>query len=368
MGEYKDLLKKLLDERARGPTVIGGMIPHPDPQVVRDSIGFIDENLGDLNDFPATNLAVSYIARKLSDWMFHSYYPGMATSGGSEANILAELLARAEGARKVAAFETAHYSVWKAADILGLKKVVLPVEEGYKPRLDLLDETVDDETLLVLTVGTTETGFIDPVVEASRIACSNGGIVHIDGAFAGIIQSYLNPVKIPRKLDDCIKTYTVDLHKIPEAPAPSGFLLASDSDVLDKLYYKADYIPSGRQFGLLGTRPGWTVIAGALSLARIEDKGGIGRIAELLLDSSKRIAEGLEDYGYTTPHKVEAPVLCLLHPEINDIVDNLSRAGYSVYRCMNGRGIRLAVTPWLIREYGVEGVVELLGEAAETTF
>jgi tyrosine decarboxylase/aspartate 1-decarboxylase len=368
VGEYRDLLKRLVNERSKGPTVIGGMIPHPDPVLVRDSIGFIDENLGDLSDFPASRFAVSYIADRLSNWMFRASYPGMATSGGSEANTLAGLLARSEGARKIVAFETAHYSVWKAADLLGLEKIVLPVENGYNPNLEILEETVDDETLLVLTVGTTETGFIDPILDASRIACSNGGIVHIDGAFAGIIQSYLDPYKIPRKLDGCVRTYSVDLHKIPEAPAPSGFILASDEEVLEGLYYKAEYIPSGRQFGLLGTRPGWTVIAGALSLARIEDKGGIERIARLLLDSSKEIAEGLKKYGYSTPHKVETPILCLLHSNIDEIVNNLSKAGYSVYRCMKGRGIRLAVTPWLIREYSVDGVIELLGEAAEATF
>jgi len=364
MGEYKKLLEALLNEKLKGPTVLGGMIPHPDPQIVRDSIGFVDENLGDLDDFPATKKAIEYIANKLSEWMFTNKHAGMATSGGTEGNFLAAFLAKLNGARRIVAFETAHYSVWKTAKILGMNTIKLPVEKGYLPRLDLLEEALDNETLLVLTIGTTETGYIDPVLEATNTACKLGARVHIDGAFAGVIQKYLPPHKIPKVLNDCIRTYTVDLHKIPEAPSPSGFLFVSDIELLEKLFFNADYIPSGRQFGLLGTRPGWTIIAGALSLAKIEEKGGIESLATRLMDATKRIASQLSEYGYSIPHEIETPIVCLLHEEINSIITNLRRSGYNIYRCLKGRGLRLAVTPWLLREYGIDEIVNLLSDAA----
>ncbi|MCE4614574.1 MAG: aminotransferase class V-fold PLP-dependent enzyme [Desulfurococcales archaeon] len=367
MGEYKKLLETLLEEKLNGPTVLGGMIPHPDPQIIRDSIGFIDENLGDLNDFPATGKAIEYISKKLSEWMFSSKYPGMATSGGTEGNFLAAFLAKIKGASKIVAFETAHYSIWKTAEILGMKPVRLTVEKGYIPRIDLLEDALDDKSLLVLTIGTTETGFIDPVLEAASTACRLGAKVHVDGAFAGVIQKRLTPHKIPRVLDDCVRTYTVDLHKIPEAPSPSGFLFVSTPDLLENLFFEAEYIPSGRQFGLLGTRPGWTIIAGALSLARIEDKGGIESLASKLMDASKSIVEQLSEYDYSVPHNVETPIVCLLHSEINKVFRNLRKSGYNIYKCLQSKGLRLAITPWLLREYGVNGVVNLLGEAASTT-
>ncbi|MCE4606202.1 MAG: aminotransferase class V-fold PLP-dependent enzyme [Desulfurococcales archaeon] len=366
MREYKKLLEMLLNEKLKGPTVLGGMIPHPDPQIVRDSIGFIDENLGDLDDFPATKRAIEYIEGKLSEWMFTGKYTGMATTGGTESNFLSAFLAKLDGARRIVAFETAHYSVWKIARILGMDLVRLPVEKGYLPKLDALEDALDDKSLLVLTVGTTETGYIDPVLEASNTACKLGAKVHIDGAFAGVIQKYLSPHKIPKTLNGCIRTYTVDLHKIPEAPSPSGFLFVSDTELLEKLFFNADYIPSGRQFGLLGTRPGWTIIAGALSLARIEEKGGIELLATRLMDSSKRIASQLSDYDYSIPHDIETPVVCLLHDKIDRVLMNLYRAGYNIYRCLKGRGLRLAVTPWLLREYGIDEIVKLLADAAST--
>ncbi len=363
MKEYKELLRHLLDRRARGPTVLGGMTPHPDPRLVADAVGFIDENMGDLDSYPATKYAVSYISEKLSSWMFHGKFTGIATSGGSESNILALYAAREEGYTRVAAFRSAHYSIAKAARLLGMEMKWLPVEDGYKPLLNGLEESVDDRTVLVVTVGTTETGYIDPVNEAASIACRMGARIHVDGAYAGILQGSLGSYKVPRRLDSCIQTYAVDLHKLPEAPSPSGFLLVYDENLVEKLYFAADYIPSGRQFGLYGTRPGWTVVAGALSLARIEDTGGIELFTRRLMDASRNLADSLSSIGFNIRHPIETPVLCLEHGGIDRIISNLGKAGYRVYRCMKGRGIRLAVTPWLIRSYGLEGVASLLGDA-----
>ncbi|MEB3773675.1 MAG: aminotransferase class V-fold PLP-dependent enzyme [Desulfurococcales archaeon] len=354
------LLRSLLKLRGEA-RVIGGMTPKPIQPVAELCKLFIDENAGDPKSYPAVEESIRYIIKTISRMAFNRIYSGWVTSGASEANLLALYAAREEGYRRVVYPASAHYSIPKSARLLGMEAVEVEVEDGYRPRLDVIEEVAGRGDVLVATIGTTETGFIDPVKRLREIALEKGARIHVDAAFTGPIIRYLDPGKVPEMLDDVVATISIDLHKIPEAPMGVGVLLSSSDRIIRRLFNKAPYIPSGEQFGVLGTRPGCPVVAGAYSLALLEERG-VGRVAGELMNASRRIVEELEAHGYHTPHRIETPILCLLHDDIHRVTGRINSMGYRVYRCLYGKGIRVAVMPHIARR--PEEVIDVLSRAS----
>ncbi|MDQ3670474.1 MAG: aminotransferase class V-fold PLP-dependent enzyme [Actinomycetota bacterium] len=83
--------------------------------------------------------------------------------------------------------EQAHSSVDKAARLLGLELRKIPVDEAFRMRPDALAAEIDraGTTAVVATVGTTSTTSVDPV-PALADACERAGVwLHVDAAYAG---------------------------------------------------------------------------------------------------------------------------------------------------------------------------------------
>ena len=99
---------------------------------------------------------------------------GSVVSGGSEANILAMWTARNRAQkhkREVIISEFCHFSFDKAADLLGLTLVKIPVGSDYKIRTDLARKAVGENTMAIVGIaGTTGLGVCDPISELSEIA------------------------------------------------------------------------------------------------------------------------------------------------------------------------------------------------------
>lgn len=104
---------------------------------------------------------------------------GHMTPGSTVSNITGIWAAREiTGAKRVVSSSAAHLSVAKAAHLLGLQHVVIPVDELGRLNPDELGAI--DDAILVLTAGTTNTGAIDPVALAGRAAWT-----HVDAAWCG---------------------------------------------------------------------------------------------------------------------------------------------------------------------------------------
>lgn len=150
------------------------------------------------------------IEEKLIKWMASlAGFPentsgGLFVSGGSMANITALHAARVshltedEYAQGVAYLsDQTHSSVAKGLRILGLRKdqiVKIPVDDSFRMRTDLLNEAIirDIEAgkkpyVVIGTIGTTNTGTIDPLQEIADIADKYGLWFHVDGAYGASI-------------------------------------------------------------------------------------------------------------------------------------------------------------------------------------
>lgn len=339
------------------------MIPCPSEEARRVLYEKAYVNLGDIESYPELKKAWNIVLEFSSKYSLGHRYPGIITSGATESNILAVYLAKLSGSRRVLSFKTAHYSIEKAVRLLGLKHVKLPVINGYEPDLSSLESKVKEGDLIVATLGNTFTGYLDPVNEISKVASEANAFLHVDAAFAGSLLSFLERRPLAQ-LDKVVRTLALDVHKIPEAPIGVGVLLAYSKEYLENAWFKAPYIPSGRQVGLLGTRAGAPLLAAKVIVEKLMNENNMKKLYERLMDATKKVYEELVEKGpYDSPHEPQVPILCLCHDGLNAILKRLKDKGYRAYTCRPlFNGIRLAVMPHILDE--IDEIVNLLKEVA----
>ncbi|MCE4624486.1 MAG: aminotransferase class V-fold PLP-dependent enzyme [Desulfurococcales archaeon] len=355
------------ESRCNDIRVVGAMISDPPAPAVEECANKINTNLGDPVSYPGMNEAIKSIISRVSREALGKEYPGWVTSGATESNLLALYYWRERGKNKLILLESAHYSVLKAAKILGLKYHVIPLKPSSCAPARKLTEVVDHKSIVVATIGTTELGCIDDVRGMAEIAEKVGAAIHVDAAFLGPIMRYIVP-PVMIELNDTVATLALDMHKIPEAPLPLGVLLASDQTIIESLYTQSSYIPSGRQFGILGSRPGCPVYAALRSIETLEKMfGSFEGIAEALNREAERITRELGKCGYRRISPPGRPILCLQHPNIDKIFKKASQMGIQLYKCTAPKGVRLVVMPHHIYNRETDCILELLSRFASVS-
>ncbi|MFD9092506.1 lysine decarboxylase DesA [Streptomyces collinus] len=202
------------------------------------------------------------IERRLVDWTAERIGLGPAadgvfTSGGTQSNLQALLLAREEaktedlGRLRIFASEVSHFSVKKSAKLLGLGPdavVSVPVDQDKRMRtLALAHELERCERdglvpmAVVATAGTTDFGSIDPLPEIAELCARHGVWMHVDAAYGcGLLASLRHRDRI-----DGIEhadSVTVDYHKSFFQPVSSSAVLVRDAATLRHATYHAEYL------------------------------------------------------------------------------------------------------------------------------
>ncbi|MCX4582009.1 aspartate aminotransferase family protein [Streptomyces sp. NBC_01481] len=202
------------------------------------------------------------IERRLIDWTAQRIGLGAAadgvfTSGGTQSNLQALLLAREEAKTtdlaklRIFTSECSHFSVQKSATLLGLGReavVSIPVDRNKRMQtLALAAELARCSRdglvpmAVVATAGTTDFGSIDPLPEIAELVEQYGTWMHVDAAYGcGLLAS---PTR--RHLLDGIEhadSVTVDYHKSFFQPVSSSAVLVRDGATLGHATYHADYL------------------------------------------------------------------------------------------------------------------------------
>ncbi|MEU4036535.1 lysine decarboxylase DesA [Streptomyces collinus] len=202
------------------------------------------------------------IERRLVDWTAERIGLGPAadgvfTSGGTQSNLQALLLAREEaktedlGRLRILTSEMSHFSVRKSAKLLGLGPdavVSVPVDQDKRMRTLALArelERCEREGLVpmavVATAGTTDFGSIDPLPEIAGLCARHGVWMHVDAAYGcGLLASLRHRDRI-----DGIEhadSVTVDYHKSFFQPVSSSAVLVRDAATLRHATYHAEYL------------------------------------------------------------------------------------------------------------------------------
>ncbi|WP_073952877.1 pyridoxal phosphate-dependent decarboxylase family protein [Streptomyces kebangsaanensis] len=202
------------------------------------------------------------IERRLIDWTaarigLGPAADGVFTSGGTQSNLQALLLAREEAktddlARlRILASEAGHFSVRKSAKLLGLDPesvVAVPVDRDRRMRTVALARELEHcrrdglvPMAVVATAGTTDFGSIDPLPGIAELCARYGTWLHVDAAYGcGLLVS---PTR--RHLLTGIEhadSVTVDYHKSFFQPVSSSAVLVRDAATLRHATYHADYL------------------------------------------------------------------------------------------------------------------------------
>ncbi|AXS83471.1 pyridoxal-dependent aspartate 1-decarboxylase PanP [Marinobacter sp. Arc7-DN-1] len=256
---------------------------------------------------------------------------GAMCSGGTVANLTALWVARnrafpAEGsfrglhqeglfrALKYYGYEGAavvtsrrgHYSLRKAADVLGLgRESLIPVDTDDENRIQtdaLRDKCLElqRQKIKVMAIcgvaGTTETGNVDPLDAMADIAREFGAHFHVDAAWGGptlFSRTYKHLLRGIEKAD----SVTFDAHKQLYVPMGVGLVVFRDPSLASAVEHHAQYIirKGSRDLGsttLEGSRPGMSMLihSGLKILAR----EGYEILIDQGIDKAKTFAEMIE--------------------------------------------------------------------------
>ncbi|MET8782730.1 lysine decarboxylase DesA [Streptomyces sp. NPDC004589] len=202
------------------------------------------------------------IERRLIDWTTERLGLGPAadgvfTSGGTQSNLQALLLAREEaktvglGRLRIFTSEVSHFSVQKSAKLLGLgPDAVVSVPVGPDKRMRTvalareLERCARDGLVpmaVVATAGSTDFGSIDPLPEIAELCARSGVWMHVDAAYGcGLLASLRNRDRLAgiERAD----SVTVDYHKSFFQPVSSSAVLVRDASTLRHATYHAEYL------------------------------------------------------------------------------------------------------------------------------
>lgn len=307
-------------------------------------------------------------------WMHDSEHPlGAFGSGGTVANITALWMARNRafgpngdfaGVAKAGLYralrhygyegvavvvsERGHYSLGKAADVLGIGRddlVMVPTDGSNKVRVSDVERACKDlvarniKPLAVVGIaGSTETGSIDPLNDLADVATHFGAHFHVDAAWGG-------PVLMSDKHKHLLAgisradSVAIDAHKQLYVPMGGGILLLKDPTLASSIIHHAQYIirRGSKDLGattLEGSRPGMAMLVH--SALRILGRSGFSLLIEQGMQRAAAFAKMVSDdpwfelvsapetniltYRLVPPDVQRAP----FNPETNELLNRLT--------------------------------------------
>ena len=283
-----------------------------------------------------------------SRWMHSANHSlGAFCSGGTIANITALWVARNNALRAQGSFkgvekeglfkamkhydyeglailvsERGHYSLKKAADVLGIgQEGLVSVKTDNDNRICTDDLRLKIEQLkqskikpfaVIGVAGTTETGNIDPLRDIAEVCAETDCHFHVDAAWGGATLMSNNH----RHLLDGIEladSVTIDAHKQLYIPMGAGMVLFKKPDAMTAIEHHAQYIlrKGSKDLGshtLEGSRSGMAMLVYASM--HIISRPGYELLIDQSINKARYFANLIKDQSDF--ELVSEPELCLL--------------------------------------------------------
>jgi aromatic-L-amino-acid decarboxylase len=185
---------------------------------------------------------------------------GNLTSGGSISNLIAVVTAREAKGIKAKDFDRlvvylsdqAHHSLQKALRIAGLGEAQLryiTMDQEFRMQPTNLEQAIVEDKknglipfFINASLGTTNTGTIDPISEIQHVAKNHNIWFHVDAAYGGFFR-LLPEIKERTKGIELADSISLDPHKSLFLPFGSGAVLIKDIQALYSAHrYTADYL------------------------------------------------------------------------------------------------------------------------------
>lgn len=226
------------------PSYAGQMLkpPHPIAWLSYALAMTINANNHALDGGPPTSEMEKEVIKKMAAMVgYDSNSLGHLTSGGTIANLEALFIAREIHSDKaIAASENAHYTHQRMCRVLNCKFIKIPVDHNGMPDIEFIKKNAKKIGTIVVTMGTTGLGMVEPLEEILEIAKKNGMRVHADAAYGGffkLISDQLPSKNHWQNLSEC-DSIVIDPHKHGLQPYGCGSVLYKDAAV--GTYFKHD--------------------------------------------------------------------------------------------------------------------------------
>ncbi|HEY4024093.1 MAG TPA: aminotransferase class V-fold PLP-dependent enzyme [Pseudonocardiaceae bacterium] len=254
----------------------------------------------------------------------------LITSGGTESNQIALLLAREHAGGSVTPIcgANAHHSIARAAWLLGLPQPIVVDCVDERIRLDALSAALAEVTgpaVVVATAGTTNAGAIDPLPAIADLARAHNARLHVDAAYGGSLLFSPTNAALLDGLDRA-DTVGMDLHKLGWQPIPAGVLISADAADLAPLGISADYLNAEDDLeagmpDLLGRSLRTSRRADAFRIAvslRASGRSGLAALIDRCLANALDVAEAVDAHAELRLWRTPTLTTVLFRPTLAD--------------------------------------------------
>ncbi len=284
---------------------------------------------------------------------------GTVTSGGTESIILAMKAyrdaarkRRAHGRAQIVAPESAHAAFDKAAQLLDMELVKVPVGSDYRADVPSLKRALTPRT--VVLVGSAPCfphGVIDPIAELASLAREQGLGLHVDACLGGFVLPWARRLgyRVPN-FDFRVQGVTsisVDTHKYGFASKGSSVILYRGSELSRCQYFVTTDWPGGLYFSptLAGSRPGGLSAACWASLVTLGEEGYLEATRQIL-DAAATIRDGIERIPELKVLGEPLWVIAFASPtlDVYRVLDEMAKRGYSLNGLQHPPSVHVCVT------------------------
>ena len=354
------------------------LVYHPDDPALEElleavSREYLAENALNPFAFPSLHRLERDVVAWCADLLHGA--DGTLTSGGTESIFLAvrvgRELAHDRGVEKPTLVTpvSAHPAFGKAAHLLGVEHVRVPLDEDHRVDLGALRDALDDRTsLVVASAPNYPYGVIDPVTEVAALAAERGLPCHVDACLGGMLLPFWERIGEPVPPWDLrvpgVTSLSADIHKYGYSYKGASVLLFADAATAFRTWWFGDEDWGGGIYGgptSAGTRPA-PPIAGAWAAIQHLGIDGYEAKARVLRDALHRLLAGLAEIPDLLV--TEAPDLTVL--EIGSATLDLE----AVHAEMRARGWHLDRQPGglhlMLSPYHARVIDELLSDLRES--
>ncbi len=376
-AEVRDQIAGALAEDVPWSRVLNSICTEPHPLGLEMAGLSAHTNLGDPRIFRGTKSIETKVVNLLLELLGNANGSGALVSGGTEANLMALMVARerarTEGrltsAPEVIVGSTVHFSFHKIFSMLGVTPTVIPVDDGLRLPPGEITRHINANTIgVVATAGSSEFGVVDLVDDIGSLLESHHVRLHVDAATGGFIIPFAR--RLGRDLPQFdftvpgVASITIDPHKYGLAPVPAGAILFKAAEDGGTFSVNSFFINTPVHNTMLGTRPGSAAIATYAVLEHL-GRDGFTEVTKRNYEVTDYCADRARDAGYELFLEPQLNIVTVRVPQAAEVSAQLEAWGWIVSTSHRYPDVlRLVITQHVTRNT-VDEFIPLLQRASE---
>jgi sphinganine-1-phosphate aldolase len=280
---------------------------------------------------------------------------GTVSSGGTESIFLAVKAYRDRAGiaePEMVLPTTAHAAFHKAAHLLGVRAVKVPVGDDGRADVAATEAALGERTILL--VGSAPGfphGLIDPIEELSELALARGVGFHTDACLGGFLLPWAERLGRPVPPFDFrlpgVTSMSADTHKFGYAPKGTSVVLYRGAELRHHQYFTVADWPGGLYCSptLAGSRPGALIAACWAALVSMGESGYL-EAAHRILTTADAIKRGVAAIPELSV--IGDPLFCIAFRseavDVYRVMDSMSARGWSLNGLQRPPAVHICVT------------------------